>query len=244
MMLLLKDKVAVITGASAGIGKAIALKFADEGALVVLTARNQKNLEALRQEIEAKGQKAMVVPADLRRQDEVENVFSAVLKEYGRIDILVNNAGITKELPLAEMPMEMWDEILETNLRAVVLCTKAALPPMIAQRSGNIVNIASSAGVRGLPGSSAYSASKAAVIALTQSVGDENRLNGLRVNVICPGPVDTEMFQKSSKREYILKQGGDVFEPETMANAALFLASDMSKGMNSQTILIRGFNRW
>ena len=241
---LMKDQIAVVTGASTGIGKAIALKFADEGAVVVLTARNLEKLHAVQREIESKGQRAAVIPAELRNAEAVQNLIAQTLARYGRIDCLVNNAGISKEMMLYEMPMEVWDEILGINLRAVVLCTKAVLPTMIAQKGGNIVNIASAAGVRGLPGSTAYSASKAAVIALGQSLGDEVRPFGIRVNTVCPGPVDTEMFKKSAKRDYILKQGGDVFEPETMANAVLFLASDLSKGMSSQVMVVRGFNRW
>ena len=244
MEMLLKDKIAVVTGASMGIGKAIARKFAEEGATVVMTARSRDKLEDLKREIEAKGQKAVVIPADLTKPEEIEKLFQKTLAEFGRVDILVNNAGISKEMPLSEMPIEVWDEVIATNLRAVVLCIKAVLPSMIARKSGNIINIASAAGVRGLPGSTAYSASKAAVIGLTQSLGDEIRQQGIRVNVLCPGPVDTELFQKSAKREYILQSGGDVFAPETMANGALYLASDMSKSMNSQTLLIRGFNRW
>ena len=133
---------------------------------------------------------------------------------------------------------------MTTNLRSVMLMLKAVLPSMAERKSGNVVNIGSGAAIRGLPGSAAYSVSKAGVVALTQALGDELRPQGIRLNVICPGPVDTELFQKSERRQFILAAGGDVFDTETVANGILFLASDQSKGMSSQTLVMRGFNRW
>lgn len=241
---LLQDKIAVITGAARGIGKGIALKFAEEGAVAVLVGRRLSALQEAQSEILSAGGRAFCVTADVTVDSQVTNLADAVLKEYGRIDILVNNAGISKEMPLLEMPVEVFDEILTANLRSVMLVTKAFLPAMARQKSGNIINIGSGAALRGLPGSTAYSASKAGVVCLTQALGDEVRPLGIRVNVICPGPVDTELFQKSAKREYILKAGGDVFSTETVANGALFLASRLSEGMNSQILTLRGFNRW
>jgi NAD(P)-dependent dehydrogenase (short-subunit alcohol dehydrogenase family) len=242
--MLLEGKVALITGAGRGIGKAIALNFANEGALVVLSGRNESALNDVKNEIEAKGKQAVVITADLAKEDQVSKLIAETLNLHQRIDILINNAGISKEMPLVEMPMAIWDQIIEINLRAVVLCTKAVLPGMIERKCGNIVNIASAAGLRGLPGSTAYAASKAAVICLGQALGDELRPYGIRVNSICPGPVDTELFKQSERREFILQAGGDVFLPETIASGALYLASDMSKGMSSQVLVIRGFNRW
>jgi len=241
---LLQDKIAVITGAARGIGKGIALKFAEEGAVVVLVGRRLAALQKVRNEILSAGGRAFCLTADVTVDHQVADLSDAVLKEYGRIDILVNNAGISKEMPLLEMPVEVFDEILTANLRSVMLVTKAFLPAMARQKSGNIINIGSGAALRGLPGSTAYSASKAGVVCLTQALGDEVRPLGIRVNVICPGPVDTELFRKSAKREYILKAGGDVFSTETVANGALFLASRLSEGMNSQILTLRGFNRW
>jgi NAD(P)-dependent dehydrogenase (short-subunit alcohol dehydrogenase family) len=242
--MLLEGKVALITGAGRGIGKAIALNFANEGALVVLSGRNESALNDVKNEIEAKGKQAVAITADLAKEDQVSKLIAETLNLHQRIDILINNAGISKEMPLVEMPMAIWDQIMEINLRAVVLCTKAVLPGMIERKCGNIVNIASAAGLRGLPGSTAYAASKAAVICLGQALGDELRPYGIRVNSICPGPVDTELFKQSERREFILQAGGDVFLPETIASGALYLASDMSKGMSSQVLVIRGFNRW
>lgn len=246
MEAMLKDKIALITGASRGIGKGIALKFAQQGAAILLVGRKMPGLEAAAEEIRALGGKADCFTADVAKEDDVKNLVDQVMAKYGRVDILVNNAGISKEMPLMEMPVSVFDEIMTTNMRSVMLVTKAILPHMVEQKGGSIINIGSGAALRGLPGSVAYSASKAAVVCFTQALGDEVRKveRNIRINAICPGPVDTELFQKSERRDFILAAGGDVFSTETMGDAALFLASDMSKGMNSQVLVLRGFNRW
>lgn len=242
--MLLKEKTALITGAGTGIGKAVALKMAEEGAEVILVGRRAEPLLAVQEQILQAGGKAGYYLCDVRNQDEIAQMAETVIKQYEKLDILVNNAGISKEMPFLEMPVETFDEICETNLRSVMLMMKAFLPCMKEQKSGNIVNIGSGAAIRGLPGSAAYSVSKAGVICLTQAVGDEVRPLGIRINAICPGPVDTELFQKSERRNYILSAGGDLFKPETVANGVVFLASDLSEGMNSQVMIMRGFNRW
>lgn len=246
MEAMLKDKIALITGASRGIGKGIALKFAQQGATILLVGRKMPDLEAAAEEIRALGGKADCFTADVAKEDDVTHLVDQVMAKYGRVDILVNNAGISKEMPLMEMPVSVFDEIMTTNMRSVMLVTKAILPHMVEQKGGSIINIGSGAALRGLPGSVAYSASKAAVVCFTQALGDEVRKvePSIRINAICPGPVDTELFQKSERRDFILAAGGDVFSTETMGDAALFLASDMSKGMNSQVLVLRGFNRW
>lgn len=246
MEAMLKDKIALITGASRGIGKGIALKFAQQGAAILLVGRKMPGLEAAAEEIRALGGKADCFTADVAKEDDVTHLVDQVMAKYGRVDILVNNAGISKEMPLMEMPVSVFDEIMTTNMRSVMLVTKAILPHMVEQKGGSIINIGSGAALRGLPGSVAYSASKAAVVCFTQALGDEVRKvePSIRINAICPGPVDTELFQKSERRDFILAAGGDVFSTETMGDAALFLASDMSKGMNSQVLVLRGFNRW
>ncbi|MDY3249061.1 MAG: SDR family oxidoreductase [Candidatus Choladocola sp.] len=242
--MLLDNKIALITGASRGLGKAIAVKMAQEGAVAILVGRNQDTLKEVEAEITEAGGKADSFACDIRDWNKVQELVEKVISVYGRIDVLVNNAGISKEMPFLEMPIEVFDEICEMNLRSVMLMMKAVLPHMAEQKSGNVVNIGSGAALRGLPGSAAYATAKAGVVCLTQAVGDEVRPLGIRVNVICPGPVDTELFRKSERREFILQAGGDVFQPETVANGVVFLASDLSEGMNSQTLVMRGFNRW
>lgn len=243
---LLKDKVALITGASRGIGKSIALRFASQGACVILVSRQITGLEQTAAEIRKIGGTALCIPTDVTQDDQVKQMVDTALAHFHRIDILVNNAGISKEMPLLEMPVAVFDEIMTANMRSVMLVTKAVLPHMVEQAQGNIINIGSGAALRGLPGSAAYSASKAAVVCFSQALGDELRkaTPQIRVNVICPGPVDTELFQKSERREFLLQAGGDIFSPETVADGALFLASELSKGMNSQVLVLRGFNRW
>ena len=243
---LLQGRVALITGAGRGIGKGIALKFAQQGATVLLVGRKLSALRQVAGEIEAAGGKAGCLSADVSDAAQVEAMAGEALAQYGRVDILVNNAGISKEMPFLEMPVEVFDEIMATNMRSVMLVTRALLPQMIRQKYGRIVNIGSGAALRGLPGSAAYSASKAAVVCFTQALGDEIRgvEKNIRINAICPGPVDTELFQKSERRDFILSAGGDVFSTETLADGALYLASEMSRGMNSQVLVLRGFNRW
>lgn len=242
--MLLKNKTAVITGAGSGLGRAIALCLAKEGASVILTGRTKQTLLDTRSAVEKAGGTAHFYTADLAKDSETEALAANILNDFGHIDILVNNAGISKEYDLLHMPVEVWDEIYTVNLRSVMLLTKAFLPSMVKRRSGNIVNIGSGAAIRGLPGSIAYAVSKAGVVCFTQTLGDEVRKYGIRTNVLCPGPVDTEMFQKSEAREFIMKAGGDIFSPETIANGVLYLASSLSEGMSSQTLTVRGFNRW
>jgi len=241
---LLQGKVAIVTGAARGIGKAVALKFAEEGAFVAMVDILEEELNKAKTEVASFGNKVETYVLDLTKDEEVYAMVDKVAEEFGTVDILMNNAGISREMPLNEMPMDVWDKIIEINLRSVTLIIKAVLPVMIKNKSGNICSIASGAALRGLPGSTAYSASKAGVLCLSQALGDELRPHNIRVNVICPGPVDTELFQKSAKRDFILQAGGDVFEPATIANGALYLVSDLSKGMSSQVLTIRGFNRW
>ena len=206
--------------------------------------RNTEGLRAVQRMIEEKVGIAEVFTADVTDTASVGEMAAQIDRAYNRIDILVNNAGISIEQPLNDMSIETWKQIIDTNLNSVAIVTKAFLPMMIRNHSGNIVNVGSGAGLRGLPGSCAYSASKAGVICLSQALGDEVRRYGIRVNAICPGPIDTELFQLSERREYLLKNGGDVFSPESVANSILFLASEMSGGMNSQVLTMRGMNRW
>lgn len=242
--MLLKDKIALITGAGSGLGRAIAEKLSGEGAVVLLTGRKTETLTETESVIRKNGGTAHSYIADLSVDSQIRDLAAQVLKDFSHLDILVNNAGISKEYTLLDMPVEIWDEIYQVNLRSVMLLTKSFLPSMVNRRMGNIVNIGSGAALRGLPGSIPYAVSKAGVVCFTQTLGDEVRKYGIRTNVICPGPIDTEMFKKSAVRDFILAGGGDVFSPETVANAVLYLASSLSEGMNSQTLTLRGFNRW
>ena len=246
MDMLVKDKAALITGAARGIGKGIALKFAQEGATVLLAGRSLPALEEAAREIQAAGGRAHCLAADVTREEQVLDMARQAVELCGRVDILVNNAGISREMPFLEMPIAVFDEIMTANMRSVMLVTRAVLPHMLEQKYGRIINIGSGAALRGLPGSAAYSASKAAVVGFTQALADEIRKlePNIRINAICPGPVDTELFQKSERREFLLQTGGDVFSTETIANGALFLASEMSQGVSSQVLVMRGVNRW
>lgn len=240
----LENQIAIVTGAGRGIGKAVSIKLAENGATVILAGRTRKNLENVKKEITEKGHKAECYVIDVSLDEKVEKMSEFIKNKYGKLDILVNNAGITHDKKFLEMTMYDWDLVMNTNLRSVALVTGKLLPLMLGQGKGKIVNMASGAGIRGLPGSCAYSASKAGVICLTQALADEIKASGIRCNVICPGPVDTELFKESKQREFILSSGGFIFEPDTVADGVLYLVSDMSKGINSQILSIRGSNRW
>ena len=209
-------------GSGQGHRKGSGIEIRPGGADVVMLDILEKELKESKAEVEAFGTKVEAIAADLTVEDLVMDTVDTVVRKFGTVDILMNCAGISREMPLNEMSMETFDKIMEVNLRSVVLMIKAVLPIMIQNKCGNICSIASGAALRGLPGSSAYSASKAALLCLSQALGDEQRPNGIRVNVICPGPVDTEMFQKSAAREFILKRAGICFPRIPVANGALF----------------------
>lgn len=240
------NKTVIITGTARGIGKATAKKFAAEGAHVVMIGRSIESLEPVKAEIEAAGGSVESWACDLSSSEQIDATFDAILKKHSKIDILINNAGISKAIPFEELDMDEFDRVMIVNLRAPVQIMKKIVPVMKAQGKGSIVNIASAAGVRGLPGNSNYAASKSGLIAFSQAVGDELKGSGVRVNVICPGPVATEMFNTDNPvRDFIMKAGGDIQPVEVLANTAFFLACDELSGiMNSQIIVTRGFNRW
>lgn len=241
---LLEGKVALITGGGRGIGKSVALAFAGEGADIVITARTDEQLKAVADEIKSLGKTCVTVAVDISDDNNVERVFKHTFDNFGRVDILVNNAGIAIDGPFSEMKMEDWDQTLNVNLRGAALFTKIALCDMLKRGEGVIINIASGAGLRGLPGNAAYSASKGGLIAMSQAVADEVGRSGVRVNVICPGPIETEMLMQSKLRDFLLKNKESLLPPEDIAGAALYLASDLSGGLNSQVITVRNSNRW
>lgn len=238
--MLLKNKVAAITGGGRGIGRSIAMHFAREGADVVLVARTSKQINEVALEIHNLGRKSLAVTADISNEREVSDTFTQIHDHFGGIDILVNNAGVEFKNPFSEMSMDDWDQTMNINARGTVLCTKAVLPGMLKKKEGNIINIASGAGLRGLPGSAAYGASKAAIIALSFALADEIRDQGIRVNVICPGLIKTDMVDNLT----ILEKGLNVLLPDDVAGTAVFVASELSGKITGQVFSVRNSNRW
>ena len=242
----LDDKVAIVTGAGAGIGKAIALHFAQVGAHVVVAELDQKSCEATSQAVRALGRKSLPVVTDVTKSDQVAKLTEKTLKEFGRIDILVNNAGGNNPLaPAIKLSDEDWDKYIRLNLTSIFLCTKAIAPVMIKQNKGNIVNLASAAGTRADPGLSPYAAAKAGVINFTQTLSIELAPYHIRVNCIVPGAIETALGAdvRGSAQERVERAGiplGRVGQPEDVALAALYLASDASDYVSGTSIEVKG----
>lgn len=193
----LRDKAAIVTGASRGIGKGIAISLAREGANVVVVAlKSREKLNDVAREIQTLGCKSLPILADVSDREEVNRMVEETLEKFGKIDILVNNAGIIKISHVVEMIEEEWDEILNVNLKSVFLCSKAVVPHMIKQKSGKIINISSTGGKSGFPGIAHYCASKFGIIGFTQSLAKELGVHNITVNALCPGEVKTEMWTK------------------------------------------------
>jgi len=244
-MELLKGKTALITGASRGIGKAIALLFAREGADIAITniADDDEFRNAIK-EIEACGVKVKGYVSNASKYDDSQNVIMKIVEDFTRLDILVNNAGITRDTLLMRMSEDQWDAVIAVNLKSVFNLTKAAIPVMLKQKSGSIINMSSVVGVSGNAGQSNYSASKAGIIGFTKSVAKEVGSRNIRCNAIAPGFIISEMTEKlpaEVKTEWInkipLRRGGT---PEDVANTALYLASELSSYVSGQTIHVCG----
>ena len=242
---MLEGKVALVTGAARGIGKAIALKFAAEGADVAFTdlVINEAAEETIA-EIAAFGHKVKGYASNAANFDETHAVVEEILKEFGHIDILVNNAGITKDGLVLRMSEAQWDAVIAVNLKSAFNFIHAVVPQMARQRGGSIINMASIAGQMGNPGQVNYASSKAGLIAMAQSVAKEMGSRGIRANAIAPGFIDSEMtaaLPEAVRAEYIknipLKRGGTVDE---IANTALYLASDLSSYVTGQVIAVNG----
>jgi len=242
---LLKGKTALITGASRGIGKAIALLYAREGADIAITnIVDDDEFRNAVKEIEALGVKAKGYVSNAAKFDDSQRVIDEIVKDFSKIDILVNNAGITRDTLLMRMTEDQWDTVIAVNLKSVFNLTKALIPVMLKQKNGSIINMSSVVGVSGNAGQSNYSASKAGIIGFTKSVAKEVGSRNIRCNAIAPGFIITEMTEKLSedvKKEWInkipLKRGGI---PEDVANTALYLASDLSDYVTGQTIHVCG----
>jgi 3-oxoacyl-[acyl-carrier protein] reductase len=244
-MKLLQNKTALVTGASKGIGRAIAIRFAEQGANVAFTYLSsvEQGL-ALESELTAKGVKAKGYRSDASDFAQADKLINDVVNEFGALDILVNNAGITMDNLLLRMTEEAWDKIINVNLKSCFNTVKAACKPMMKQKGGSIINMTSVVGLKGNAGQSNYAASKAGIIGFTKSIALELGSRGIRSNAIAPGFIETEMTAKldektvQSWRDGIpLKRGG---KPEDVADACVFLASDMSAYVTGQVIQVDG----
>lgn len=244
-MKLLEGKTAIITGAARGIGKAIALRYAQEGCNVAFTdlAYNEAAQET-EKELKAFGVKAKGYASDASNFEDTQKVVAEIVKDFGAVDVLVNNAGITKDTLLMRMSEEQWDAVINVNLKSVFNFTKAVQPTMLRQRSGSIVNMSSVVGVSGNAGQANYSASKAGMIGFTKSVAKELGSRGIRSNAIAPGFIITDMtgklpedVRKDWEAKIPLKRGGT---PEDVANICVFLGSDLSSYVSGQTIHVCG----
>ena len=224
----LQDQVAIVTGASRGIGRAIALALASEGARVVVNyASSSTAAAAVVTEIKAMGSEAIALQADVSQVDQVDALIKAVLEQWGRIDVLVNNAGITRDTLLLRMKPEDWQTVIDLNLTGVFLCTRAVSKLMLKQRSGRIINITSVAGQMGNPGQANYSAAKAGVIGFTKTVAKELASRGVTVNAVAPGFIATDMTEGLEADAILaLIPLGRYGQPEEVAGMVRFLAAD------------------
>jgi len=244
-MKLLEGKIALITGAARGIGKAIALKYASEGANIAFTDLViDENAESTKKELEAFGVKVIAIASNAASFDESHSVVEQVVKEFGKLDILVNNAGITKDGLMMRMSEQQWDAVINVNLKSAFNFVHAVTPVMMRQKSGCIINMSSVVGVSGNAGQANYSASKAGMIGLAKSIAQELGSRGVRANAVAPGFIITEMtgklpedVKKQWAEQIPLKRGGT---PEDVANVCTFLASDLASYVTGQVISVCG----
>ena len=243
--MLLKGKIAIVTGASRGIGESIARSFIAQGATVAFTyISSEEKAKELEKSLTAGGGQARGFKSDASKMEDAENLVKEVLETYGGIDIVVNNAGITDDTLLMRMSEDQWDRVMNVNLKSCFNLTKSVLRTMLKARSGSIINISSVVGVQGNAGQANYAASKAGILGFTKSVALELGSRSIRCNAIAPGFIETEMTAKLDEatvqgwRDAIpLKRGGS---PEDVANACIFLASDMSSYVTGQTLNVCG----
>ena len=243
--MLLSNKTTLITGASRGIGRAIALLFASEGSDVAFTyLHSEESALSLKTEIEALGVRCLAIKADAADYNTAQDVVKQVVQEWGKIDILINNAGVTRDALIMRMREEQWDEVMNTNLKSAFNYIQAVSAVMARQRKGSIISMSSVVGLNGNAGQANYAASKAGIIALTKSVAKELGSRNVRVNAIAPGCIETDMTSALSdqNKEAILQliPMGRVGQPEEVAKVALFLASDMSSYISGQVLQVNG----
>lgn len=239
------EKAALVTGASRGIGRAIALRLAKEGYVVAVNyAGSQAAAEEVKAAIEAEGGRAVTIQGDVSRAEDVDRVFAEIKKEFGRLDVLVNNAGITRDSLMLRLKEENWDAVIDTDLKSGFLTMKAAAPLMMKQRKGAIVNIASVVGIMGNVGQINYSAAKAGVIGMTKTAARELAARGVRVNAVAPGFIETSMTDVIPEK---IKEGmihsiplGRMGQAEDVAKAVCFLASDEASYITGQVLKVDG----
>ena len=243
----LQNKVAIVTGSGRGIGRAIALRFAEEGASVVVNSVHRENSDSVKNEIESRGGKAISVPCDISKAGSVDELFERTKQEYGGLDILVNNAGINIVKPAMEMPEADWDTILSINLRSIFVCSKAAAALMIPKRSGRIMNISSIVGINPFPNRAPYATSKAGVIMLTRELATEWAKHNITVNAIAPGFILTDMLKNRISEgaisgDAILKRVplGRFGVVEDIAHSAFFLAGEESSYITGHCLTVDG----
>lgn len=242
---MLKGRAAIITGSSRGIGRQIALELSKQGSDVIINGNNLELLEKLKCEIEAQGTRCGIVQGDISLYETSERLAQTCMDMYGKIDILVNNAGINSRVPFLELSVEEWNRMMEVNLNGTFYACKCVLPYMVAQKSGNIINMSSTASKTAHANASiCYGASKAAVNSMTQKLAYDMAKYNIRVNGVCPGPILTDMSQQWTE-EYRKKVEdkiplGHVGETKNVADTVVFLASDMSAYITGETINVNG----
>jgi 3-oxoacyl-[acyl-carrier protein] reductase len=243
--MLLKDQVAIVTGGTKGIGKAVCLIFAEEGAKVV--ANFSKDVEAaehLREEAKSRGLSLGLFKADVTQPDQVKEMVEETFAQYGKIDILVNNVGLVRDNFLMLMSDEDWDSLLRANLTSLFYCCRVVIRKMIPQKKGKIINISSISGIMGTPGQVNYAATKGGMISFTKSLARELGSFNIHVNAVAPGLIESEVVSKMPKERAgaIIKSSslGRIGKPEEVARAVLFLASDQSDYITGQTIVVDG----
>ena len=240
----LNDKIAIVTGASQGIGETIAVEMAKSGANVFCLARNKNALDSTITKIISNGDKAYAYSCDISDNEQFNNIVTDIFKEYGSIDILVNNAGITNDTLLMRMSDDQWDSVLNINLKGSFTCTRSVIKYMMKKKSGRIINITSIVGLTGNAGQANYAASKAGLIGMTKSIAKEVASRGITANCVAPGWIETAMTEQLSddvKNKFLSQiPTGKIGYPKDIANTVIFLASKEAEYITGQTITVDG----